>query len=176
MLTHRSCHDCGLRVRLSVTIHPPRCPACRLAHLPALLETRPCLAYPTLLPTSSSGRLCRCQRTHFSCYNYGNIFPACPGVSRCFRCRPTMSRSVPPSTDFGDLFTTSFYPFVNSFQPSNSSPRKSRLSPPRLVRRAQRASQSPTSRLSVKDLASSARNTYLVSMPRISSQLRPLLL
>lgn len=84
MLTHRSCHDCGLPVRLSVTIYPPRCPAYRLAHLPALLGTRPCLACPTQLPTRSSTRLCkRCQLTHSSFLGCGNLFLACAGLSRC---------------------------------------------------------------------------------------------
>ncbi|KAJ6100033.1 hypothetical protein N7467_001568 [Penicillium canescens] len=54
MLTHRSCVACGRRVRLSITIQPPRCPACRLARFPALLGTRPCLRCRVPIPTDSS--------------------------------------------------------------------------------------------------------------------------
>jgi hypothetical protein len=98
-----------------------RCPSCRLARLPAPLETQPCLRCRTQLPASSSALCTGCRATHSFCLGCGVPFPTRPGVTRCFDCRPTTSNTVPAPTDFRDLFRTSFNPFVNSVQPSNPS-------------------------------------------------------
>jgi hypothetical protein len=119
-----------------------RCPSCRLARLPAPLETQPCLRCRTQLPASSSALCTGCRATHSFCLGCGVPFPTRPGVTRCFDCRPTTSNTVPAPTDFRDLFRTSFNPFVNSFQPSNPSPQQSRPPQSRLARRTQRTTQS----------------------------------
>jgi hypothetical protein len=53
MLELRSCHNCGRQVRLSLTIETPLCPACRLASLPPIIETRLCLGCRAPIPTLS---------------------------------------------------------------------------------------------------------------------------
>lgn len=123
MLTLRSCFDCGRQVRLSVTIQPPRCPACRLARLPAPLETRPCLRCRIQIPINSSDLHCRgCQARRASdvtCRDCGNPFPARPHIIRCPACRARRSTTIRAPIDFSRLHSTSFDPFVNSFQRSD---------------------------------------------------------
>lgn len=126
MLVHRSCHDCGRRVRLSTTIEPPRCPACRLASLPPLVETRTCLGCRVPIPALSYNLRCALCQTRPSsqpllldvrpCYDCGTPFHARTGVIRCFDCRSRRSTVVQAPVDYGHLRTTTFDPFVNSFQ------------------------------------------------------------
>lgn len=124
MLTHQSCYDCGCRVRLSSTIQPPRCPACRLVSLAPLLETRPCSGCRVLIPAYLSNLQCAsCHVAQLAlpltpsnspCYSYGKPFPARTRIIRCFDYRSRTSIVQPP-VDFYCLYTTSFNPFVNLF-------------------------------------------------------------
>lgn len=125
MLARRSCHDCGRQIRLSTTIEPPRCPTCRLASLPPLVETRPCLGYCVPIPADSYDLHCGHCRTQPAprplpdsrpCYDCGTPFPARPRVIRCFDCRSRRSTVIQAPVNYGRLHTTTFDPFVNSFQ------------------------------------------------------------
>lgn len=126
MLALRSCHDCGCRVRLSMTIEPPRCPACRLASLPPLVETRLCLSCYVPIPALSHDLRCALCQTRLSfqpvlidtrpCYDCGTSFPARTGVMRCFDYRSRRLTDVQAPIDDGYLRITMFDLFVNSFQ------------------------------------------------------------
>jgi DNA-directed RNA polymerase subunit RPC12/RpoP len=125
MLARRSCHDCGRQVRLSITIEPPRCPACRLAYLPPLVETRPCLGCSVPIPVNSQDLHCGHCRTRPSpqpllnnrpCYDCGTPFLARTRIIRCFDCRSRRSTIMQAPVDYDRLRTTTFDPFVNSFQ------------------------------------------------------------
>ena len=103
MLSNRACYDCGRQVRLSTTIHPPRCPACRLARLPPVVETRPCLRCYVPIPAHSSNIRCAgCEvappltPSYSPCYDCRNPFPARAGVMRCLDCRSRRSTTVQP--------------------------------------------------------------------------------
>lgn len=145
MLTRRPCHDCGREVRLSSSIQPPRCPACRLAQFPPPPVIWPCLGCRVPLPADSSNPRCsNCQPSDASCLGCGNIFPARLGVTRCFGCRPRPSRVAQAPTDFGILFNTTFNPFINSLQsrpPAHESP-PSQGQPIRRIERTVEASGS----------------------------------
>jgi hypothetical protein len=66
MLTVRSCNDCGRRVRLSSSIQPPKCPACRLPDLRPITDTRTCLRCQVLIPTEAPNPLCvNCQYARY---------------------------------------------------------------------------------------------------------------
>lgn len=123
ILTHQSCVDCGRHVRLSRTIQPPRCPACRLACLPAPLEVRPCSRCSVPIPTSSSDLCCRdCQTrrtSDISCRDCGNPFPARPRIIRCPDCRSARSTASRVPVYWSRFQITSFDPFINSFRQSN---------------------------------------------------------
>ncbi|KAJ5195493.1 uncharacterized protein N7498_008931 [Penicillium cinerascens] len=98
-----------------------------------------------------------------------------------------MSHTVSEATDFGDLFSTSFNPFVNSFQQSTPSTRQGRhLRPqqtrqgrhlwPRQTRRTERPTQSHTSSFIINQgldflRQEHASRVYALSMfpPEISS-------
>lgn len=125
LLTRRPCHDCGREVRLSTSIQPPRCPACRLAQFPPPPEIWPCLSCRVPLPADSPNPRCsNCQPSDASYLGCGNLFPARPGVTRCFGCRPRPSRATQAPTNFRNLFNTTFNLFINSLQ-SNPCPHDS---------------------------------------------------
>ncbi|CAG8102726.1 unnamed protein product [Penicillium nalgiovense] len=142
MSSIRPCYDCGRQVRLSTTIQPPRCPACRLPFLPPMLETHPCLRCHVPVPASSSGVRCaRCEAvlsldvSYSPCYDCWIPFPSRPGVMRCFNCRSRRTNVVQRPVNFRLTYGTSFDPTMNSFElpntPTNPSQRKRRRSLPR---------------------------------------------
>lgn len=125
MLTVRSCNDCGRRMRLSSSIQPPKCPACRLADLRPITDTRPYLRCQVPLPTGAPNPLCvNCQYAPISCLYCRSNLVHRRGVTYCSNCnigRPTV---VLPAVDFGPIYSTSFNPSVNSFQSASAPQRK----------------------------------------------------
>lgn len=126
MLSNRLCYDCGRQVRLSTTIQPPRCPACRLSRFSPLLETRPCLNCHVPIPIHSSNMRCAsCEvspslnPSYSPCYDCRNPFPVRAGVIRCFDCRSRKLTVVQPPVDFRHLPASSFDPYVNTFERPN---------------------------------------------------------
>jgi hypothetical protein len=130
MLVSRSCNDCGRQVRLSSTIQPPRCPACRLSNSPPNVVTRPCFRCDVPIPAQDTTLLCaNCQSTpipYVPCFDCRQNFLARPGVTRCSHCRSRTSTVVLPPVDFTTVYSTSFNPSANSFRPLNNLRRKRR--------------------------------------------------
>ena len=123
MLSNRPCYDCGRQVRLSATIQPPRCPACRLSFLSPMLETRPCLrCYVPILISSSGVRCARCEAvlsldvSYSPYYDCRIPFPARPSVMRCFNCRSRRTNVVQRPVNFRLSYGTSFDLTMNSFE------------------------------------------------------------
>ena len=74
----------------------PRCPACRLAHIPNLIETRPCLVFRTHIRADSphfhcpgcvQASLCLYNQDVRPCNDCGCLFPCRAGLIHCFTCR-----------------------------------------------------------------------------------------
>lgn len=98
---------------------------CRLASLPPLFQSRPCLGCSVPIPANSHDLHCGHCRTQppprplfvsRPCYDCGTHFPAPSRVIRCFDCRSRRSTIIQAPIDYGRLCTTTFDPFVNSFQ------------------------------------------------------------
>jgi hypothetical protein len=126
MLTVRSCNDCGRRVRLSSSIQPPKCPACRLPDLRPITDSRPCLRCQVPIPTGDPNPLCvNCQYAPTSCLYCQSDLVHRRGVTYCSICSSGRRTIVLPAVDFGPIYSTSFDPSVNSFQ-SPSAPQRKR--------------------------------------------------
>jgi hypothetical protein len=127
MLSNRLCFGCGRQVCLATIIQSLRCPACRLARLPLVPETRPCLRCYVPIPADLPNVRCmRCEATRSSshlyslCYDCQALFPTQPSVMRCIDCRSRRSNVVQRPVEFSHTYGISFDPTINSFQPLNT--------------------------------------------------------
>lgn len=140
MSARRACVDCCRQVRLPTSMQPPRCIACRLAGLSALIDTRPCFRCQVLIPANSSDPCCRdCQArrpSDISCRDCGNPFPATCRLIRCPDCRSRRTAALRARVAPVRSQITRFDPFINSFnqpsRPGRGRPRaRSQFSAPR---------------------------------------------
>jgi hypothetical protein len=117
----------GRQVRLSTSIQPPRCPACRLSFLSPMLKTRSCLrCHVPVLASSSDVRCARYEAvlslnpSYSPFYDCRIPFPARPSAMRCLDCRSRRTSVVQGPINFLHSHGTSFDPSVNSFELLNT--------------------------------------------------------